>query len=207
MRKLIVRTGLVHAVLALALAPGAASAETRIQDVYEGRATVIDADGLRIRGNNIRLWGVDGPEYDQVCLKDRQAFQCGRDVSQHLRTLIGRSVVRCEYRDWNEGQLGLYAPRAVARCTVRGIDIADWLVSRGYAVPFYVPQYVNAGRQACNAGLGLWSGAWSEPSAWRIRREGAGMGLGRQSGRSCQQAFREMQTRMDRYNRHRPRGL
>lgn len=203
----------LQAIMALAVAVtlvtvgDGARAETRKRDVYQGRVRVTDGDTLQMGRDALRIWGVDAPEAEQVCLQDGQAFRCGDVVKRELQRFIGRSTARCEYRDWNEGQLGLYKPRAVVQCYVRGVDLGDWLVSRGLAAPSYVSVYMNPGRLACNYRLGLWTGAWANPADWRRLRENAPRGFGAQSGTNCRTAMGRIQGRMERYTRHAPRGL
>ena len=181
-----------------------AQAETRQRSLYEGRARIVDGDTIRIGGDTIRLWGIDAPERDQVCLMDGVPVMCGSLVSTALRAKIGRARVQCTYKDWNEGRAAEHSARAVGQCFANGVDLGDWLVSRGYAVPAYTTQYTNAGREACDARLGLWAGSFAEPSAWRRQREQSESSLGRQSGRSCRAAFRSLSRHSERYSRHRP---
>lgn len=191
----------------LALAFSAAKAETRRRDVYQGRVYVSDGDTLHMGSDRLRIWGVDTPESDQVCFLNRQPIMCGEMARNELAEFIGRRSVRCEYKDWNEGQLGLYPPRAVVRCMVRGVDIGDWLISRGLAAPNYTPTYMHVGRLACEGKVGLWAGAWANPADWRRRRFNAPKGFGAQSGTSCRRAFQVIQQRMERYSRHSRAGF
>ena len=191
----------------LAFACTDAGAETRRRDVYQGRVYVSDGDPLHMGEDRLRIWGVDTPESDQVCFLDRQPVMCGEMVRNALAEFIGRRSVRCEYKDWNEGQLGLYPPRAVVRCSVRGVDIGDWLISRGLAAPNYTPAYMNVGRLACDGQVGLWAGAWANPSDWRRRRFNAPKGFGAQSGTNCRRAFQTIHQRMERYSRHTRSGF
>lgn len=189
---------LAFATLVGAPLPSPAEATTRRRAVYEGRMRVVDGDTLRLGGDSLRLWGVDAPEGDQYCLLDRRPSACGELARDELRRMIANRRVRCEYRDWQEGHMAFYPPRAIVWCTVAGIDIGDWLVSRGLAVPSFTPLYVRVGELACESRRGLWAGAWSEPYWWRLNRERAAHGLGAQSGRSCRQAFRDIRARMTR---------
>lgn len=188
----------VMTILAGAALPSPSEAVTKRRAVYEGRMRIVDGDTLRLGRDSLRIWGIDAPEGDQYCLLDRRPTACGSMAREALRSLIGNRRVRCEYRDWQEGHMAFYPPRAIVWCTVGGTDLGDWMVSRGLAAPSITPLYVRVGEMACNSRRGLWAGAWSEPYWWRLNRERAAHGLGAQSGRTCRQAFREIRSRITR---------
>lgn len=200
--------GFLGMVIAAALAAAEPSiAETRQRTEYVGRARVIDGDTIRIGGDTIRLWGVDAPERDQVCLINGSPIMCGEMVLTALRDKVAGNRVRCRYKDWNEGLAAEHQARAVGQCAIDGADLGDWLVSRGLAVPAYADHYSNVGRMACNGRVGLWAGSFAEPGAWRRQRSQSQSSLGAQSGRSCRAAMRDLMRHRERYSRHRPRGI
>ncbi|WP_448377774.1 thermonuclease family protein, partial [Fervidobacterium sp.] len=44
-----------------------------------GRASVVDGDTLEVRGERVRLWGLDAPESAQTCLDEAERpWPCGR---------------------------------------------------------------------------------------------------------------------------------
>lgn len=49
-----------------------------------GRASVIDGDTLEIRGQRIRLWGIDAPEGRQTCIRGSETYRCGTDAANRL---------------------------------------------------------------------------------------------------------------------------
>jgi endonuclease YncB( thermonuclease family) len=130
-----------------------------------GRATVVDGDTLVLRGERIRLDGVDAPESAQSCERQGFAWACGRDVTQALRQRLGGREVTCagEARD----RYG----RLLARCRVGEEDIGAWLVSEGYAVAYtrYSWRYMPQQLQARISGRGLWAGSFDIPEEWRRR--------------------------------------
>jgi endonuclease YncB( thermonuclease family) len=51
--------------------------------------SVIDGDTLEMRGERIRLWGIDALESDQLCRgDDSKRYQCGRLAANTLATLL-----------------------------------------------------------------------------------------------------------------------
>jgi len=129
-----------------------------------GRATVFDADTIRVDGQRIRLHGLDAPEYHQLCADAReQSYTCGKAAARALRKFIGTAPVTCQPRAID--RFG----RAVARCFVRDESVNAWLVRQGYALAYrrYSGDYVPEEMEARNAKRGLWAGAFEAPWKWR----------------------------------------
>jgi endonuclease YncB( thermonuclease family) len=185
---------LVAAVLASVLATSPATATER-RAVYEGRVRIVDGDTLMIGQDRLRLEGVDAPESSQLCMLQNRPYRCGQHVANALKNMIGRGRVRCVYRDWDPGRLAQQADRAVVRCEYGGVDLGDWLVSRGLAVPYYTSQYRSVGMRACERNLGLWAGAFTRPASYRRGGDGVNDRLGRETGRTCDSALRRLGAR------------
>jgi endonuclease YncB( thermonuclease family) len=129
-----------------------------------GTASVMDADTLEIRGERIRLVGVDAPESGQKCLDASMKFvRCGTIAANALDRWISGSPVTCEIE--GKDRYG----RLLAQCKVRGQNIQDWLVTSGHAVAYrsYSTAYVPAELKARKAKAGIWSGDFIMPWDWR----------------------------------------
>ncbi len=129
-----------------------------------------DGDSFSLSGEEIRLWGIDAPEFFQTC-RDAAGmdYPCGRRAKKHLQDLIGDRAVRCETtaRAKNE-------TRTVARCFVGADDLGQLMVRGGWAVEYrYFSKGAYAGDElaAKNFRRGLWSGTFQNPRDWRKARE------------------------------------
>jgi endonuclease YncB( thermonuclease family) len=145
------------AVLLLVIVTRGASAE------IVGRASVIDGDTIDIRGERIRLFGIDTPESTQLCSMQGKPYRCGQQAALALADKLGQKTVHCSEKDVDR-----YG-RTVAVCFVAGEDINRWLTSEGWALAYrkYSLDYVDAEDAAREAGRGLWRGDFEPPWEWR----------------------------------------
>ena len=126
-----------------------------------GPAQVIDGDSLRVAGVEIRLYGIDAPEYRQYCFRRGRPWACGVDATRTLRALIAARPVAC--RRHEEDRYG----RTVASCAVDGRDLGAAMVAGGHAVAYGAYQLEESA--ARNAGRGIWSSRFEPPAAWRAK--------------------------------------
>ena len=130
-------------------------------------AHVLDGDTIDLRGQRIRLHGIDAPEADQTCLDaNRLRYRCGAVATRALSALISRKPVRCVTRDTDR-----YG-RSIAQCFVTGTDIGATLVRSGMAVAYrqYSQAYIREEDRARDARAGIWSGTFDFPWNWRRTR-------------------------------------
>jgi endonuclease YncB( thermonuclease family) len=148
------------AALILTLTATAAHAET-----IAGRASVIDGDTLEIHGERIRILDIDAPESRQPCIRpDGSQWRCGQQAALALADWIGARAVTCETDRRDRYK------RHLARCGVAGQDIAEWLASNGWAVPYRdcrCETIRGAVDRAKAQQLGIWSGDVMAPWQWR----------------------------------------
>lgn len=134
----------------------------------EGVPSVIDGDTLDIRGQRIRLFGIDAPEGRQTCQRDGKAWRCGQQAALALSDKIARRSVKCEQRDRDRYR------RIVAVCFLNGEDLNGWMVREGWAVDYRrysKGRYAGAEAEARADKRGIWSGKFEKPWAWRKRKK------------------------------------
>ena len=148
-----------------------AVAATRVADpvpvagAISGRAHVIDGDSLKVAGTQIRVFGIDAPEWRQRCRgADGHFYRCGRFAFRALAQRLRSAPVRCVPRARDR------FARVVATCYQGNDDLARWLVAQGLALdwPRYSGgTYADAEDGARRAERGLWQGAFVRPWDWR----------------------------------------
>jgi endonuclease YncB( thermonuclease family) len=137
-------------------------------ELIVGKASVVDGDTLEIRGERIRLFGIDAPEAAQTCTDaGGNVYRCGQRAALVLDARIGDGVVTCERKDRDR-----YG-RPVAICRAYGEDLGAWLVGLGWAVALrkYSTRYVPAEELAQKRKAGMWAGRFQIPSEWREKRQ------------------------------------
>lgn len=144
-----------------------------------GRASVIDGDTIEIRGQRIRLWGIDAPESRQTCKRAGETYRCGQEAANRLAAMIDMSggAATCT----PHGRPDRYR-RAVAVCTVGEwgdyvgerpvVELNAQMVVEGLALDY--PRYsagayarLQADAQAHHRGV--WAAEFQRPWEWRAR--------------------------------------
>jgi endonuclease YncB( thermonuclease family) len=151
-------------ILALLLPAQFAEAQT-----VTGVASVIDGDTIEIRGQRIRLHGIDAPESRQLCLDVQgQRWRCGQQAAFALADEIGRAPVACRVRDYDRYD------RAIAVCAQDGADLNEWMVREGWAVAYrrYSRDYIPAENRARQSRRNIWAGQFDMPWDWRRAQRG-----------------------------------
>ena len=131
-----------------------------------GFPRILDGDTVEIAQQRIRIFGIDAPETEQLCLDAAaQRSSCGISARNAMSSLSAGQPWSCTTVDLD--QYG----RHVARCQVAGQDVGRWMVAQGWALAFihYSSAYVDDERASRSARRGLWSGAFIAPWDWRSR--------------------------------------
>lgn len=131
-----------------------------------GRAKAVDGDSLKIRGDEVRMVGIDAPEGRQTCQKNGRDWDCGNASRTFLISMIGGRDVTCTFdkRDKHD--------RALGTCHAGGVNLNREMVRRGYAVSY--GRYRADESAAKSAKRGIWAGQFQRPKQWRADR-----GIGR----------------------------
>jgi endonuclease YncB( thermonuclease family) len=146
--------------------------ETGAGGTIAGTARVTDGDSLEIGNVRVRLFGIDAPEFRQLC-KDASGrdYTCGVAAREALSDLIDGRQIACTPAE------GPSYDRVVAVCRVDGtgqdkVDLSEAMVRAGRVIELKAHskgRYTAAERSARDAGRGLWAGTFERPSQWRQR--------------------------------------
>jgi endonuclease YncB( thermonuclease family) len=132
--------------------------------VTPGNVDIIDGDSFRRGKDEIRLRGIDAPEYHQTCRDERgRDWECGKEAARALRSLVAGHVVACTGLDVDRYH------RLVSRCDVRDLVLNSEMVRLGWAIAFtrHGPLYLKEEAEARQARRGIWRGTFDQPEDWR----------------------------------------
>ena len=132
-----------------------------------GKAYVTDGDGVRVDGAEVRIFGIDAPEWDQRA-KHREGywFNHGKIVKSALIEEIGGKYVRVVVEDIDK------FGRLLGTVTCGDRDIGAWLVQEGHAIAAYSDRYKRDEQEARIAKRGMWAHAYNfDPRAHRHRSQ------------------------------------
>lgn len=127
--------------------------------VANGQAQAIDGDSLRVDGQEMRLKGIDAPEFNQTCQRMGKEVPCGREAASALRRILARGPVTCVGFEQDRYR------RLLVTCRSLGADVGALMVKSGMAVSF--GDYLLEEAEARNDNRGLWSGTFEMPRDWR----------------------------------------
>jgi endonuclease YncB( thermonuclease family) len=138
-----------------------------IANVIAGPAEVIDGDSLRVGGSEVRLFGVDAPEFTQTCYSAGSPIACGVMAKEALEGMIGGGQLVCTAQDTDT-----YG-RIVARCRTSGVDVGNALVASGWATAFtrFGDDYVAAEARARASRAGIWQWDFQRPEDYRASQQ------------------------------------
>jgi endonuclease YncB( thermonuclease family) len=132
-------------------------------EIY-GSSVVTDGDTIKILHNKIRLHGIDAPERNQKCIKNKKKYNCGVVATKALIEKINKNAVKCLTQK-NKDKYN----RFIGICFVEQENLNKWMVRNGYAIAYrrYSKDYILDEQFAKINKLGLWSGTFLKPEKWR----------------------------------------
>ena len=129
---------------------------------------VIDGDSFFLNGKEIRLEGIDAPEYQQTCFdKNDKIYDCGVLASEALKKMI-KGKIKCKYLKFDRYK------RRVAVCYADNVCLNEEMVKNGWAVAYtnYSDDYVEVEQMAKMNKKGIWQGRFMRPDLFRaLNRE------------------------------------
>lgn len=147
---------------------GLAMLGTGCAEPIVGQATVIDGDTIEIRGQRIRLEGIDAPESRQACVRNGEAWRCGQAAAHRLDALIDGRNVHCTRTGTDRYE------RVLAVCYQGDLDLNGALVAEGLALAYrqYSGRYATEEDEARGERRGLWAVGVQFEMPWEWRRRG-----------------------------------
>ncbi len=143
------------------------AAPRRDPNTIVGRARVIDGDTIEIRGQEVRLFGIDAFERRQRCRRaDGRRYRCGRTASQTLADKIDDRRIACHKKTVAGSR------RTYATCWLNAEDIGAAMVLAGWALADTrrAGDYVLHENRARRRRSGAWQGDFLKPREWRQTR-------------------------------------
>lgn len=145
-------------------------------------ANAIDGETLFLRDIEVKLFGIDAAEDDQICQDGNGTdYACGRRATQALQSLVQQERVVClplfaisEYRVVANCEIardGAFEPVAPIRFMEdhRPDNLSRHMVAEGHAVAIGIgARYFGSEQNEAQAQrLGIWQGSFQPPSNWR----------------------------------------
>ena len=133
---------------------------------FSGIVKVIDGDSIKVGNNEVRLFGVDAPEFKQVCFDAKnEEYECGKKSFYFLLNLATKKNAKCYYAELDKYN------RFLAKCFIGEISINDEIIKNGMGVIYDYSQADEEIKKlealAKEKELGIWQGAFELPKDYR----------------------------------------
>ncbi len=129
----------------------------------KAKIEIIDGDSFWLNKIEMRLDGIDAPEYNQQCYDgEEHLYNCGKNASNMLKKLI-KPDVKCKQIDVDRYK------RNVVVCESEGKIINKEMVASGWAVAYkkYSKDYEDDELLAKKNKKGIWQGRFMRPELFR----------------------------------------
>ena len=149
--------------LILFIMPNLCSANEQIIEFTGSPQNVVDGDSLQHNNLQIRLLGIDAPEYNQQCKdNNNKLYNCGQQSKQFLIDLINNKTITCTIHSKDKFK------RDLCTCYIENTDIASTLVENGQSIAYINSSYTPKELEAKKLKKGLWQGDFMHPRLFRI---------------------------------------
>lgn len=133
---------------------------------FSGKIKVIDGDSIKVGNKEVRLFGIDAPEYKQTCLnKNNQPYSCGKASLKFLKNLAHGKNANCIYDIKDKYN------RFLAKCFINETSINQQIVANGMAVIYNFNESDKEMEQLENKAkkqkIGIWQGSFQLPKDYR----------------------------------------
>jgi endonuclease YncB( thermonuclease family) len=131
------------------------------------KVSVIDGDSLRMNGVEIRLIGIDAPEYTQNCYDaQNQSYACGQKARAYMLEMIKQAEeqglsVECESQGTDRYH------RELSVCKAGTKDLNQAMVRAGWAIAYMHSWYEDDQLEAQKEKNGIWQGSFMRPEFYR----------------------------------------
>ena len=156
-------------ILIIFLINSAVTFSSKFSNFISGKSKVIDGDTIKIKGNNIRLSGIDAPEKNQICFKKSETYNCGSTSTKALKKYIGRKIIKCVYTE--KDRYGRILGTCYFPYDSSKLSLNRYMVHTGHAVAYkrYSEKYLDSEKWAKDNHLGMWQGNFERPEKWRTK--------------------------------------
>lgn len=133
---------------------------------FSGIVKVIDGDSIKVDSNEVRLFGIDAPEYKQTCFNAENAeYNCGQVSKWFLFNLANGKQATCYY-----AQKDIYN-RFLSKCYIGETSINEKILENGMAIIY---DYKTSDEKmdkleakAKTSKIGVWQGQFQLPKEYR----------------------------------------
>lgn len=131
-----------------------------------GKARAIDGDSIKVNNSEIRLFGIDAPEYKQKCLdKNNDEYSCGMVSQDFLSKLINGKQLECFYAEKDKYD------RFLSKCFVQKLSVNEEMIKSGMAVIYNFSESSKKMDEleeyAKRNKFGIWQGSFELPKNYR----------------------------------------
>lgn len=124
---------------------------------------VIDGDSLEINEREIRLDGIDAPEFTQICqTAEGKDYKCGIKALHYLKELTHGKDVTCHCLPEKDRY-----KREICECFADYLSLNKAMTEAGWAVTYRDKTYLSAEEHAKQNKRGIWQGKYMRPAIYR----------------------------------------